>query len=172
MDQNHPRHLWPKFKKSKILTFFEIGQLTVTPRGSIGNINLGLNRPKSRDTIWIRLFGAKDGIIKCQRWIRLTVGTLQILSLYWGMAKGSVGWSVEMCQKEVVPDQLLSMIYSPRAIRTSIWANTDNLSINQNHPRHLWPNFKKSKILTFFEIGQVTLTRRSSIGNLSVGLNH
>ena len=81
------------------------------------------------------------------------------------MAKGSVGWSVEMCQKEVVPDQLWSTLDSPRAIQTSIWVNRDNLSINQNHPRHLWPNFKKSKIFIFFEIGQVTVTPRGSIGN-------
>ena len=70
-----------------------------------------------------------------------------------------------MCQLEVVSDQLWSTLDSPRAIQTSIWANTDNLSINQNHPRHLWPNFKKSKIFIFFEIGQVTVTPRGSIGN-------
>ena len=65
-----------------------------------------------------------------------------------------------------------STIDSPRAIQTSIWANRNNFSINQNHPRHLWPKFKKSNILTFLEIGQVTLTPRGSIGNLPVGLNH
>ena len=54
-------------QKSKILTFFEIGQVTLTPRGSIGNFNLGSNEPKSPDTIWKHYFGAKDGIIKCQR---------------------------------------------------------------------------------------------------------
>ena len=107
INQNHPRHLWPNFKKSKIFIFFEIGQVTVTPRGSIGNINLGLNRPKSRDTIWIYYFGPTDGIIKCQRWPSLTQG----------------------------------------------------------------PDFSKSIILTFFEIGQVTMTPRGSIGNINLGLN-
>ena len=43
-------------------------------------------------------------------------------------------------------------------------------------PKVLYPysilGFKKSDILTFFEIAQVTLTPRGSIANLSVGLNH
>ena len=38
----------------------------------------------------------------------------------------------------------------PRHFQTSIWANRNNFPINQNHPRHLWPKFKKSEILTFF----------------------
>ena len=63
-----------------------------------------------------------------------------------------------------------STIDSPRAIQASIWANRNRFSINQNHPRHLWPKFKKSEILTFFEIGQVTLTPRGSIGNFNLGL--
>ena len=151
INQNHPRHLWPKLRKSKILTFFEIGQVTMTPRGSIGNFNFWPFWPKLWDTIWIRLFEAKDGIIKVERWPSLTVGAELFLSLYRVKAKWSVGWSVANVSKEVVPDQLWSTIDSPRAIQTSIWANRNNFSINQNHPRHLWPKFKKSNILTFLK---------------------
>ena len=79
--------------------------MTVTPRGSIGNINLGLNQPKSRDTIWIYYFGPKDGIIKGERWPSLTIGPDFFLSLYRVKAKWSVGWSVANVSKEVVPDQ-------------------------------------------------------------------
>ena len=61
---------------------------------------------------------------------------------------------------------------SSRHFQTSNWTNRSHFPINQKHPRHLWPNFKKSNILTFFEIGQVTLTPRGSIGNFPVGLNH
>ena len=78
----------------------------MTPRGSIGNINLGLNEPKSPDTIWKHYFGAKDGIIKVQRWPSLTVGPVLFLSLYRVKAIWSVGWSVANVSKEVVPDQL------------------------------------------------------------------
>jgi len=141
--------------------------VTMTPRGSIGNFNFWPFWLKLWDTIWIRLFQAKDGIIKVERWPSLTVGPDLFLSLYRVKAKWSVGWSVANVSKEVVPDQLWSTIDSPRAIQTSIWANTNNFSINQSHPRHLWPKLRKSKILTFFEIGQVTMTPRGSIGNFN-----
>ena len=72
--------------------------------------------------------------------------------------------------KCVVPDQLWSTIDSPRAIQTSIWANTNNFSINQNHPRHLWPKFKKSDFLIFFEIGQVTLTPEAQLATSTFDL--
>ena len=93
-------------QKIQYFDFFEIGQVTLTPRGSIGNFNLGSNEPKSRDTIWKHCFGPKDGIIKVQRWPSLTVGPVLFLSLYRVKAKWSVGWSVANVSKEVVPDQL------------------------------------------------------------------
>ena len=77
----------------------------MTPRGSIGNINLGLNEPKSPDTIWKNYFGAKDGIIKVERWPSLTVGPNWFLSLYRVKAKGSVGWSVANVLSQIIPDQ-------------------------------------------------------------------
>ena len=49
---------------------------------------------KSQHTIWMDMSGPKNGIIKCQRWLSLTHRPNLFLSLYWGMAKGSVGWSV------------------------------------------------------------------------------
>ena len=69
-----PRRLWPSLRRSKIFNFLEIGQVTMTPRGSIGNFNFWPFWPKLWDTIWIRLFEAKDGIIKVERWPSLTVG--------------------------------------------------------------------------------------------------
>ena len=68
VNQNRPRHLWAKFKKSNILTFFEIGQVTSTPRGSIGNFHFWPVSHFSWDTIWMDRFEAKDGIIKVERW--------------------------------------------------------------------------------------------------------
>ena len=159
-------------QKSEILTFFEIGQVTLTPprfHWRLPPMPMGLI---FHGWYMDRLIWAKRRDLWLERWPSTFWGPELFLSLYWVKAKWSVGWSVANVSKEVVPDQLLSMIYSPRAIQTSIWANTNNLSINQNHPRHLWPKFKKSDILTFFEIGQVTLTPRGSIANLSVGLNH
>ena len=38
----------------------------------------------------------------------------------------------------------------PRHFQTSNWTNRSHFSINRNRPRHLWQNFKKSNILTFF----------------------
>ena len=49
---------------------------------------------KSREFLWIICVGAKNGIIKCQRWPSWNRRPVFSLSLYWGMAKGSVGWSV------------------------------------------------------------------------------
>ena len=72
--------------------------------------------------------------------------------------------------KCVVPDHPRSTLDSPRHFQTSKGTNANNFPVNQNHPRHLWPNFKKSNILTFLDIGQVTLTPRGSIGNINPGL--
>ena len=80
--------------------------MTLTPRGSIANFNLGSNEPKLQDTIWKHYFGAKDGIIKCERWPSLTIGPTKFLSLYRVKAIWSVGWSVANVSKEAVPDQL------------------------------------------------------------------
>ena len=100
-----PRRLWPSFRKSEILTFLEIGQVTVTPRGSIGNFLCWPNWLKSPDTIWIGCFEAKDGIIKVERWPSLTHRPNLLLSLYWVKAKGSVGWSVANVLSQTIPDQ-------------------------------------------------------------------
>ena len=104
----------------------------MTPRGSIGNINLGLNEPKSPDTIWKHYFGAKDGIIKVERWPSLTVGPNWFLSLYRVEAKWSVGRSVANVTKESCPR---STIDSSRHFQTSKWTNANHFSINHNHPR-------------------------------------
>ena len=93
-------------QKIQYFDFFEIGQVTLTPRGSIANFNLGSNEPNQQDTIWIRLFGAKDGIIKGERWPSLILGPVLFLSLYRVQAKWSVGWSLANVSKEVVSDQL------------------------------------------------------------------
>ena len=124
------------------------------------------------DTIWINYFGPKDSIKKSKDG-RVLLGA-QINSYYYirSRQKGLLAGRRQMCQKKVVPDHLWSTLDSPRAIQTSIWVNRDNLSINQNHPRHLWPNFKKSKIFIFFEIGQVTVTPRGSIINFILGQWH
>ena len=106
---------------------------------------------KSPEFIWMDCVEAKDGIIKVERWPSLTPGPDLFLSLYRVKAKWSVGWSVANVSMEVVPDQLWSTLDSPRAIQTSIWANRNNFPINQNDPRHLWPKFKKSNILTFLK---------------------
>ena len=47
-----------------------------------------------QDTIWIYCYGPKNGIIKVQRWQSWNMRPDFSLSLYWGMAKGSVGCSV------------------------------------------------------------------------------
>ena len=100
-----PRRLWPSLRRSKIFNFLEIGQVTMTPRGSIGNFNFWPFWPKSLDTIWIRLFEPKDGIIKVERWPSRTVGPELFLSLYRVKAIWSVGWSVANVLSQIIPDQ-------------------------------------------------------------------
>ena len=88
------------------LSQVNIRQLQTVPNIKIDQYKPLFNQPKSRDTIWKHCFGAKDGIIKGERWPSLTIGPDEILSLYRVQAKWSVGWSVANVSKEVVPDQL------------------------------------------------------------------
>ena len=60
---------------------------------------------KSQHTIWMDSFGAKDGIIKVERWLSLTHRPNLFLSLYRVKAIWSVGWSVANVLSQIIPDQ-------------------------------------------------------------------
>merc|ERR1711946_102524 len=59
--------------------------------------------------------GQEDGIIKVERWLSLTHRPNLFLSLYWGMAKGSVGWSVANVSIGSCPRSTLINIRQPQS---------------------------------------------------------
>ena len=133
-----------KFKKSKILTFLEIGQVTSTPRGAIGNFHFGPFWLKLHDNIWIRLFEPKDGIIKGERWPSLTPVPDLFLSLYRVKAKWSVGWSAANVSKGSCPR---STFINTRPSQTSTGTNKNNFCVNPSHHRRPVTALRKSKII-------------------------
>ena len=93
-----------------------------------------------------------------ERWPSARGGANLFLSLYREKAKWSRGWSVANVSKRSCPR---STINSPRHYQTSKGTNTNNFSLNQNHPTRLQTpltKFEKIQILADFEIGQMTLT--------------
>ena len=105
---NHPRRPQTPLTEPQIIQdfqLFEIGRVTLTPPRSNWQLPPRSMALEPSDTIWMDSFEPKDGIIKVERWPSLTVGTLQILSLYRVKANGLLAGRWQMCQREVVPDQ-------------------------------------------------------------------